>query len=78
MIETIEYLSDFLRKSGIPNFLAIGIVIIVIWLLISGLRKGLKRGGGKGPQQEEENKNDKPPLNKHGGRTMGGCLNLVF
>ena len=45
MMETIEYFSDFLRKIGVPNFLAIGIVIIVIWLLISGFRKGLKKGG---------------------------------
>ena len=43
-METIEYFSDFLRKIGAPNFLAIGIVIIVIWLLISGFRKGLKKG----------------------------------
>ena len=59
MMETIEYFSDFLRKIGVPNFLAIGIVIIVIWLLISGLRKGLKRGGrGKESQKNEENKNE--------------------
>jgi len=44
-METIEYFSDFLRKIGVPNFLALGIVIIVIWLLISGFRKGLKRRG---------------------------------
>jgi hypothetical protein len=60
MMETIEYFSDFLIKSGIPNFLAIGIVIIVIWLLISGLRKGLKKVRDIGPQQEEENKNGGP------------------
>jgi Na+/H+ antiporter NhaD/arsenite permease-like protein len=44
-MDTIEQFSDFLRKLGTPNFLAIGIVIIVIWLLISGLRKGLRRRG---------------------------------
>jgi len=60
-METIEYFSDFLRKIGVPNFLAIGIVIIVIWLLISGLRKGLKGGGSKKPQEGEENKNQGPP-----------------
>jgi len=49
MLETIEYFSDFLRKIGAPNFLAIGIVVIVIWLLISGIRKGLRKG--------KENKN---------------------
>ncbi|MGA2318481.1 MAG: hypothetical protein ABSG71_19200 [Thermodesulfobacteriota bacterium] len=59
MMETIEYFSDFLRKIGAPNFLAIGIVIIVIWLLISGFRKGLKRGGrDKETQKNEENKNE--------------------
>jgi hypothetical protein len=45
MMDTIEHFSDFLRKIGAPNFLAIGIVIIVIWLLISGFVKGLKRRG---------------------------------
>lgn len=59
MMETIEYFSDFLRKTGVSNFLAIGIVIIVIWLLISDLRKGLKRGGrGKESQKNKENKNE--------------------
>jgi Na+/H+ antiporter NhaD/arsenite permease-like protein len=59
MMETIEYFSDFLRKIGAPNFLAIGIVIIVIWLLISGFRKGLKRRGrDKETQKNEENKNE--------------------
>jgi hypothetical protein len=55
-METIEYFSDFLRRTGTPNFLAIGIVIIVIWLLISGFRKGLRKGGrDKGT---EDNKNE--------------------
>jgi hypothetical protein len=45
MTETIQYLSGFLRKIGTLNLLVIGIAIIVIWLLISGFRKGLKRGG---------------------------------
>jgi hypothetical protein len=44
-METIEYFSDFLGKIGSINFLAIGIVIVVIWLLISGLRRGLRKGG---------------------------------
>jgi len=43
-METIEYFSDFLRKIEAPNFLAIGIAVIVIWLLISGIRKGLRKG----------------------------------
>ena len=43
MMETIEHFSDFLRKIGAPNFLAIGIVIIVLWLLISGFIKGIRK-----------------------------------
>ncbi len=45
MTETIEYFSHFLKKIGDANLLAIGVAIIVVWLLLSGLRKGLKRGG---------------------------------
>ena len=51
LMETIEYFSDFLRKTGTPNLLAVGIVIIVIWLLVSGLRKGWRKrqdGGNSG------------------------------
>jgi Na+/H+ antiporter NhaD/arsenite permease-like protein len=55
ILETVEYFSDFLRKISAPNFLAIGIVVIVLWLLISGIRKGLKKGKeGK----ESEKKDD--------------------
>ena len=45
MTEAIEYFSRILRKLGTLNLLAIGIAIIVLWLLISGFRRGLKRGG---------------------------------
>jgi len=45
MMGTIGYFSDFLRKMGPPNFLAIGIVIILLWFLISGFLKGLRRRG---------------------------------
>jgi hypothetical protein len=44
MTETIEFFSQFFRKIGGRNFLTIGIAIIVMWLLISGFKKGLKRG----------------------------------
>ena len=45
-METIrQYFSDFLSHIGSHNFLAVGIVIIVAWLLISGLRKGLRKRG---------------------------------
>jgi len=56
-METVEYFSDFLRKIGAPNFLAIGIVLIVLWLLVSGIRKGLRKGRQKkeaGEDNEEE------------------------
>jgi len=53
MMETIEYFSDFLRKIGAPNLLAIGIVVIVIWLLISGFRKGLRKA--RQNKEDEDN-----------------------
>ncbi len=42
-MDTIEHFSNFLLKLGTPNFLVIGVVIVALWLLISGLRKGLRR-----------------------------------
>ena len=55
MLETIEYFSDFLRKIGAPNFLAIGIVVVVLWLLISGIRKGWKKAReNKEPEDNNE------------------------
>jgi hypothetical protein len=54
MTETIEYFSQFFRKIGGRNFLTIGIAIIVMWLLISGFKRGLKRGGrDKGPEGDD-------------------------
>jgi hypothetical protein len=55
-MDTIEYFSDLLRRIGAHNFLAIGIVIIVIWLLISGFRKGLRKG--RRNQERDENNVD--------------------
>jgi hypothetical protein len=58
-MDTIEHFSDFLRKIGAPNFLAIGIVIIVLWLLISGFVKGLRRRGwNKGPKENTDHKDE--------------------
>jgi len=55
MMETVKYFSDFLRKIGAPNFLVIGIVMIVLWLLISGFIKGLrKRKQNKGSGKEDD------------------------
>jgi len=45
MTEAIEYFSHILGKLGTLNLLSIGIVVIVVWLLVSGFKKGLKRGG---------------------------------
>ncbi len=36
---------------GAPNILAFGIAVIVVWLLISGIRKGLK---SHPPDEDEE------------------------
>lgn len=57
-METVEYFSDYLMKIGAPNFLAIGIVAIVLWLLISGIRKGLRKGGQDKGISEEKNEED--------------------
>jgi Na+/H+ antiporter NhaD/arsenite permease-like protein len=54
-MDTIEHFSDFLRKIGAPNFLAIGIVIIVLWLLISGLRKGLRKRNQNKEREDNDN-----------------------
>ncbi len=54
MREAIEYLSRFLKELGTLNLLVIGIAIIVAWLLISGFKKGLKRGGrDKGSEEND-------------------------
>jgi hypothetical protein len=58
ILETVEYFSDFLRKIGAPNFLAIGIVLIVLWLLISGIRKGLKKGRKKSADNSDSDGED--------------------
>ncbi len=53
-MDTVEFFYDFLRKIGAPNFLAIGIAVIVLWLLVSGVRRGLKKGG-RNSQSEDNN-----------------------
>ncbi len=42
-MDTIEHFSDYLRSIGAHNYLVIGIVIVLLWLLISGIKKGLSR-----------------------------------
>jgi hypothetical protein len=57
-METIrQYFSDFLSHIGSHNFLAVGILIIVAWLLISGLRKELRKENWN-KSLEENNKNN--------------------
>ncbi len=57
MTEMMENLSHLLSKLGTLNLLDIGIAIIVIWLLISGFKKGLRKRGrdkdSKGNDHEE-------------------------
>ncbi len=56
----VDNLSRLFGKIGTPNLLAIGIAIIVVWLLISGIRKGLKRGDRDKDSEENENRDDEP------------------
>lgn len=53
-MDTIESFSEFLKKIGAPNFLAIGIALIVLWLLISGVVKGMKKRRNDKDSEEEE------------------------
>ncbi len=55
MMDTIESFSEFLKKIGAPNVLAIGIALIVLWLLISGVVRGIKkRREGENSKSKEE------------------------
>jgi hypothetical protein len=56
-MDTVEFFYVFLNKIGAPNFLAIGIAVIVLWLLVSGVRRGLKKGG-RNNQSEDDNDPD--------------------
>jgi len=51
-MDTVEHFSNYLRTIGAHNFLGIGIAIVLLWLLFSGLRKGLKER--KNPDENEE------------------------
>ena len=57
-METPGHFSDFLSKIGTHNFLAIGIVVIIIWHLISGLKKGLKKKGRDEEPEKDDNDKD--------------------
>jgi hypothetical protein len=54
MMESVEYFSDLFRKIGTPNFLILGILILILWLLISGIKKGLKKGGQEKKRSEKD------------------------
>jgi len=56
-MKTIEYFSDFLRKIGTVNFLIIGIVIMVVWILVSGIKRGLEK------KEKDKDINDKDDQN---------------
>jgi hypothetical protein len=53
-MEPLQYFSDLFRKIGTPNFLMIGVIILILWLLLSGIKKGLKKG--RPDQSGEDNK----------------------
>jgi len=58
MMDTIEHFSEFLKKIGSPNFLAVGIVIIVLWFLISGFLRGLRKRGRNQGREDDAEEND--------------------
>ena len=57
-METIEHFSNILMEVGGANFLVVGIVVIVTWLLISGLRKGLRRRKENKESEEDDEENN--------------------
>jgi len=53
-MDTMESFSEFLKKIGAPNFLAIGIALIVLWLLLSGVVRGIKKRKEERDSEGEE------------------------
>ena len=53
VMEPLEYFSDLFSNIGTPNFLMIGVVVLILWLLISGIRKGLRKGGREKERSEK-------------------------
>lgn len=53
-MDTVEYFYDFLNKIKAPNILAIGIAAIVLYLFLSGIRRGLKGKKKNTPPDEED------------------------
>jgi hypothetical protein len=55
MNRMIEEFLDFFTQIGSHHFLAMGIVLIVLWLLISGIREGLKKESrDEGSEEDDE------------------------
>ena len=54
-----EYLLDFSARILAPNFLKIGFIVVVIWLLISGLRKGLRKASRNNDSEENNEDNNR-------------------
>jgi len=52
-MDTFEHFSDFLHGIGAHNLLALGIAIVILWLLASGFRKGLRKGR-RGKREEKD------------------------
>jgi hypothetical protein len=53
-MEPLECFSDLFRKIGTPNFLMIGVVILILWLLLSGIKKGLREKGEERERSEKD------------------------
>jgi hypothetical protein len=47
-----EYLLNFSVRILAPNFLKIGLIVVVMWILISGLRKGLRKANRNSDSEE--------------------------
>ncbi len=60
MMDAMEHFYHFLSRFSVHHFLAIGIAIVVIWLVISGFKKGLKKERREEEQgrSEEEDQED--------------------
>ncbi len=53
----MDAIAEFFRKFGTHHLLAFGIVILVLWLLVSGFLQGWKR---RGRGKDSEGRKDGP------------------
>lgn len=56
-METVESFYDFLNRIGAPNVLAIGVAVIVLYLLLTGLWRGI-RGGSRREEDSDSEEGD--------------------